>query len=268
MTAVAVPPRWDGHQLVLAPDPLDGAAMAGWAEHGLRRREKMLFAAPDEHTSVETLVASLSVQGIDASGAAEDGRLEVVEPGRFYTTDGYTSLIDQAHRAGYRGVRTFGGPDIAAAAVNAAEFEEFERVADRMWAALGVTAFCRYDPRVAADRDRLVDIVVKHPSGWGDKMVHAYRVDAGELCVEGEVDPANDAVLAAILSVAAANADRLLVVDCTALMFMSVSAWRAAVNVTASLRERGGHVVLSGVSPLGRHVLKATGFDEAFEVIA
>ena len=163
MTAVAVPPRWDGHQLVLATDPLDGAAMAGWAEHGLRRREKMLFAAPDEHTSVEKLVASLSVRGIDASGAAEDGWLEVVEPDRFYTTDGYTSLIDQAHRAGYRGVRTFGGPDIAAAAVSAAEFEEFERVADRMWAALGVTAFCRYDPRVGADRDRLADVVVKTP---------------------------------------------------------------------------------------------------------
>jgi anti-anti-sigma factor len=207
------------------------------------------------------------VRGIDASGAAEDGRLEVVEPDRFYTTVGYTSLIDQAHRAGYRGVRTFGGPDVAAAAVSVAEFEEFERVADRMWAALGVTAFCRYDPRVA-DRDGLADIVVKHPSGWGDTMVHAYRVDAGELCLEGEVDPANDAVLAAILSVAAAKADRLLVVDCSAVRFMSVSAWRAAVNVTAQLRERGGHVVLSGVSPLDRHVLEATGFDEAFEVIA
>jgi anti-anti-sigma factor len=98
-------------------------------------------------------------------------------------------------------------------------------------------------------------------------MVHAYRVDGGELCLEGEVDPANDAVLAAILSVAAAKADRLLVVDCTALTFMSVSAWRAAINVTAPLRERGGHVVLSGVSPFERHVLEATGFDEAFEVI-
>jgi anti-anti-sigma factor len=97
--------------------------------------------------------------------------------------------------------------------------------------------------------------------------MHAYRAGAGELCLEGEVDAGNNAVLAALLSVAAAAAERLLVVDCAALTFMSVSAWRAAANATASLRSRGGRVMLSGVSPLERHVLKATGFDEAFAVI-
>jgi anti-anti-sigma factor len=265
MTALAVPHLWDGHQLVLASDRPDGA-VAGWAARGVCQREKMLYAAPSEDASGEKLVASLSMHGVDAHGAADDGRLEVVEPARFYTTDGYTGLVEQAHREGYRGVRTFGGPDVAARAVSAAEFEEFERVADRMWAAFGVTTFCRYDPRVAADGDRLADAVAAHPSGCRDRTLQAYRLDTGELCLAGEVDSANDAILAALLSDAAAKAEPVLVVECSALTFMSVSAWRAAVNATDALRARGGRVLLSGVSPLGRHVLKTTGFDEAFEV--
>ena len=268
MIAVAIPDRWDGHQLVLASAREGGDALAGWVERGLRLQEKMLYAAYGDHTSVDELVASLDAHGVDASAAAEDGRLEVVEPARLYRADGYTGLVDQARREGYSGVRTFVGPDAAAGAVDAADLEEFERVADRLWAARGVTSFCRYDPRLAAGRDRLVDIIATHASGWGDQMVHVYRGDAGELCLEGEVDLANDAVFAAIMSVAAAKAERQLVVDCSALRFMSVSAWRTAVNATAPLRERGGRVLLSGVSPLEHHILNTTGFGEAFDEVS
>jgi anti-anti-sigma regulatory factor len=48
--------------------------------------------------------------------------------------------------------------------------------------------------------------------------------------LHGEVDPANDALLAAMLSVAANRADQSLIVKCDGLTFMSVSAWRSAVT--------------------------------------
>jgi anti-anti-sigma factor len=268
MIGVALPHRWDGHQLVLASAAADGPALVGWVERGLRRHEKMLYAGSGEQKSLDELTTVLAAYGVNACGAAEDGRLEIVEPARFYSTDGYSQLVDQAHLEGYSGVRTYGGPDVAADVVSAAEFAQFERVAERLWTELAVTAFCRYDPPMATDPDRLANMITAHSSGWGDQMVHAYCGESGQLCLEGEVDPANDVVFAAMLSAAAAAVERSLVVECAALRFMSVSAWRAAVNATAALRERGGRVVLSDVSPLGRDVLRVTGFGEAFEEVS
>ena len=103
MIAVPIPDRWDGHQLVLASAREGGDALAGWVERGLRLQEKVLYAAYGDHTSVDELVASLDAHGVDASAAAEDGRLEVVEPARLYRADGYTGLVDQARREGYPG---------------------------------------------------------------------------------------------------------------------------------------------------------------------
>jgi hypothetical protein len=50
-----------------------------WAERGLSRDEKMLYAADAEHPSIENLVAGLATRGLDAAGAAEEGQLVVVD---------------------------------------------------------------------------------------------------------------------------------------------------------------------------------------------
>ena len=134
------PSAWDGHHLLIAGVQEARPAMAAWAEAGLRRGEKMIYAADARHPSVERLVASLATSGVDVAPAADEGQLAVVDTARFYSTAGYEQLVAEALGRGYRGVRSYGGPHAAADVLGPAEFEEFERMLERMWTTRAVTA--------------------------------------------------------------------------------------------------------------------------------
>ena len=260
------PSGWDGHHLLIAGVQEARPAMAAWAEAGLRRGEKMIYAADARHPSVERLVASLATSGVDVAPAADEGQLAVVDTARFYSTAGYEQLVAEALGRGYRGVRSYGGPHAAADVLGPAEFEEFERMLERMWTTRAVTAVCCYEPMIVAGAGELDQAVGRHSSGWSGHLVHAYRMDVGRLCLAGEIDVSNDDLLAAVLAAATRSAGAELIVDCGELGYMSVSGWRAALSATRPFRERGGRVRLVALTTTTARVLQMIGGAEAFEL--
>jgi anti-anti-sigma factor len=259
--------RWDGHQLLVAALDGDLTGPVAWVDRGLRRGEKVLCAADAEHVTVDRLVASLAGSGLDVARAAEDGRLAVIEAARFYSIPGYQSLVDEALRQGHRGVRSLGGPHAAAAVLDAAGFAEFERALERLWTSRGAAALCRYPSSTTAGQsDELGRAVARHPSGWRERMLHAYWSEPGRLHLVGEVDSSNDHVLAALLAATVERCGAQLVLDCTDLTFVSVGGWRAMAQATAPLRERGGRVRVAALSPFAARVLRMTGHESAFDV--
>jgi hypothetical protein len=156
------PYRWDGHQLLLAPREQALTGLVRWAEYGLARGDKLLYAGSWPAT-VEDLVATLASAGLDASAAADDGRLEVVDRARFCCVTGCPAPMDEARRQGFPGVRTFGGPAAAAGLLDGPACDRFERTLDRLCTTHGVTVVCCYDAAMTTAPDELRRAVTRHP---------------------------------------------------------------------------------------------------------
>lgn len=267
MDTVVAPCRWDGHQLLTARPEQESEALARWADRGLRRGEKLLYAATDRISALPQFADALEAAGVhDVPAAAQGGRLAVVDPARFYSVPGYESLIGEAFGEGHHGARSFGGPGTGAQAMDADDLAAFEESLERMWQAHGVTAVCRYAPSDGAGDESLEPAVVRHTSGWGDRMLHATCPEPGRLRLVGEADTANDTLLAAIVAAAAARAGAVLVVDCTGLTFVSVGGWRALARVAEAFLERGRRIRLLGLPKTARTVLLLTGFAQFFDL--
>lgn len=276
---------WDGHRLLVTEQD-DTADLARWAARGLACGDKLLYAADDRYPDAASLVVTLAGHGVDAAGAAGDGRLAVVAPARFYDLAGYERLVERGLADGHSGVRSFGGPHLAATVLDRAGFAEFERLLDRLWTTRGATALCCYP---AARIESLDEAIRRHPSGWGQHMLHVHDRGRGRWDVHGEVDSSNDELFATLLSAAAdraaatdtrqagderwgAREERghgpLLVLDCSGLAFSGVAAWRAAVEGTEAFRAGGGRVALTGLRPHTVRILHMLGFAVAFDLSA
>src|SRR3954454_7234855 len=169
------PSRWDGHHLLLAPSG-GPSPVVEWAERGLERGDK-LFYAGGAYASLDELVGGLGEAGLDAEQAAADGRLEAVDPARFYSVTGFPALVEEAAREGFRGVGSFSGPAAAAAVLDGPGFDRFERVLDELATCRGVSAVCCYRPGA----DELDRAVARHSSGWADRLLHAQSPGPGRL---------------------------------------------------------------------------------------
>jgi anti-anti-sigma factor len=257
--------RWDGHHLLLAPLGQLPSGLVGWAERGLDRGDKMLYAGR-RHSTVEELVTELAEAGLDAAAAVGDGRLEVVDRARFYSVTGVPELVDEVRRQGFRGVRTFGGPAAATGLLDGPGFDRFERTLDRLCATHGVTAVCCYDAATTTGVDELHRAVTRHPAAWSGQLLHAHSTEPGRLRLVGEVDVANDRMFAAVCARALELAGPVLVVECAELGFMSVSGWRTLAAATAGFRAAGGRVRLAGLTKLTTRTLQMLGYEEDFEL--
>ena len=282
--------RWGGHQLLVS-DQDDSSELARWAGHGLARGDKLLYAADERHPDEESLTATLCAYGVDAAGAVGEGRIAVVAPAQFYDLAGYEQLVDRGLRDGHGGVRSFGGPRLAAQVLDPPAFAEFERLLDRLWTTRGAAALCCYPPARAGG---LGEAIGRHPSGWRQHMLHVHHHDQGRWGVHGEVDTSNAALFTALLTAVTdraatthtgtgtgtgtgtaeerggAQGERgqgpLLVLDCAGLDYSGVAAWRAAVAGTETFRAGGGRVTLTGLRPHTVRMLQVTGFAPAFDL--
>ncbi|WP_240157204.1 hypothetical protein [Pseudonocardia broussonetiae] len=250
-----------GHQLDLAPTGSDDPGLARWARHGVDNAEAMIYVGGVGVPDVDALVALLAANGVDALADAQDGRVSVVEPDRFYG-GGYDELVEAASEGRRLAVRTFGGPAAARQVLTAEGFAAFEGVLARSWQEHGVTAVCRYDD--VTGPGELAQAFARHGSAWGKSLLHVHRPRPGLLVLEGEADLSNAHVLGAAVTEAMGDGEPLLVVDCTLLRFGAVAAWRAVVQA----QERSGRPVrLVGASDLDRRLLGMLGLHRAFEVV-
>jgi len=261
-TAEVAPSPWDGHHLLLGPVEEAPTGIVGWAERGLARGEKLLYAG-SAYAGIEELVAMLAEAGLDAAAAADRGRLEFAEPERFYSETGYPALVAEAKRQGYAGARTFGGPAAAEGLLDRSGFDRFEGVLERLWSTEGVTAVCCYAPVVADEPAELGRAVARHTSGWSGWMLRAQSPRAGLLRLLGEIDASNDWMLPAVCARAVEQASEL-VVECDELVFMSVSGWCVLATATAGFREGGGRIRLTGLTALTARTLEMMGYQQVF----
>jgi anti-anti-sigma factor len=256
----------DGHQLLIAPTVGDlGRGLTWWAASALLRGDTLVYAADAVHPTADRLVETLVRHGFDARDLG-DGDLVVVEPERFYSADGYPELVERALDRSRAGVRTFGGRRGAAAVLDGAGFAEFECVLEQVWERCGVSAVCCYDRPAAPGNDGWEAAIDRHPSGWGERMLHAALSGTGRLHLRGEVDMTNDRLLAEAVGAAARRAGPVLEVECVELVFMSVHGWRVLVAGTEEFRRSGGRVRLSGVSSAAQEVLRVIGAAGELEV--
>jgi hypothetical protein len=271
---------WDGHQLLVG-EQKDDSGLARWAARGLARGDKLLVPADERHPDASSLAATLTRNGVDAARAAGDGRIEVVAESRFYDVEGYERLVEQSLRDGHGGVRSYGGPHVAAEVLDAAALAEFERLLERLWITRGATAVCCFP---AAPLGSLDEAIRRHRTGWHHQMLHVRHRGHGLLAVHGEIDASNDELFAAVLAAAAdqvgtgtgargaagaGDAEEegpLLVLDCAGLDFSSVSGLRAAVTGTEAFRAGGGRVALTGLRPFTARILHMTGFARVFDL--
>lgn len=257
--------RWDGHRLLMTPAAEEAAGVAAWARRGLHRGEKMIFAADGPHDTVEALVPVLLAAGCaGAERAADTGQLVVVDPRRFRAR--YEAMVDEALREGHPGVRSYSAPASTAGALDEKQFEGFEDALERMWHARGATAVCRYKPGLVDVPEALRAGIRRHSSGCSETALQAHSPEDGLLRLVGEVDVANDHLLAELLRAAVRRAGDVLLVDCSGLAFVSVAGWRAVVATTEEFRSGGGRVRLASLPPIAARLLQVTGYHTAFEL--
>jgi anti-anti-sigma regulatory factor len=257
------PARTDGHLLDLAPTGVGDPGLARWARDGTGNGEVMVFVAAEAAPDVAALVSVLAANGVDASSAAADGRLVVVEPEQFYGR-GHAELIDRVSAGGRRPVRSFGGPRAASLVLTREQFVDFEDHLQSAWLRHGMTSVCRYDVQDLEDADALAEAFARHPSGWGEPLLQAHRPRPGRLVLAGEADISNAHVMRAAFAEALRDAGGELVVDCAALRFTAVGAWGAAAATAA--QHPGTRVLLTRTSTLTRRMLAMLAFN-SFEVV-
>lgn len=258
-------PRHEGHQLVLATPADEACAVTAWVRRGVDGGAKVLYAGSEALTTVEQLIGRFDGADVDLSTAADRGQLDVVDPARFYSAEGYERLVTDALADGYPAVRSVSSPDSAAGVLGDARFAEFEQVLDRACRSPETSALCRYDPDLASENDQPTDVLDGHPWGWAAAGLHIEVREPGRLHLHGEVDLANEAMLEAAMRAVSRDLD-VLVLDCAQLLFAGVGAWRAIATATEVFRYRGGAVRMRGLHPTARRVLAVTGYDQEFEL--
>jgi anti-anti-sigma regulatory factor len=212
----------------------------------------MVFVADPDVPDLAALGAVLAANGIDSTPADRDGQLVMVEPERFYG-GGYIQLIDQASDGGRRQVRTFGGPRLAATVLTVEQFLGFEDQLATSWQRHGTTSLCRYHEQDLVGTGGLAEATARHESGWGDPLLHAHRPRPNLLVLAGEADISNTHVMGAIIAEALRSTGSHLVIDCAALEFASIGAWRAVADAVE--HHAGVQVRLTGMSASAQRML-------------
>lgn len=171
------------------PDEFAALARPFLAE-GRERGEKLMCVADDPHSAAMTMLA----------GMAGPGGLEMVSIADVY---GASGLVDAASQratfmAALAGARAQGYTGIRVAADNTSlvgddtrlkAWIQWEIVADRFMAENPVTGLCAFD-RDKVDVNRLRHLATLHPLSSVTSPVPQFRLfaDAGDLCIEGDVD--------------------------------------------------------------------------------
>ncbi len=244
---------WDAHVLLLHRTEGERVtALASWVASGLAREEKILYTEVAARPERSVLL-SLQRRGIDVARAQADGTLEVLPLSSVLSLADQVRAVDRATAEGFRAVRLCAEGTVARRALSPSRYRAFER----RWATLcrtrPVSVLCQYHlATLLADDLRLV--ADHHPAGVREQRL-ATSVGNGRMTVAGEVDIANDDVLAGSLEAATRDATGVFTVDLRHLTFLGVAGCRAMTAGTEAFRRRGGELVITGSRPLVAQVL-------------
>lgn len=222
--------------------------LSAWLADAVRRGDKVLvLRAPGEDASA--LDSSLAAAGLDPSGVARSGQVEMLDSARWRAESGgradglYELYLGQVRRAGRDGFPrvaiTRDERALRALVRDDVELIAHERDIDRLVADEGVRALCRYSVRERGGV--LHEILRLHHRDVVDDLWQA-TVVADRLMVRGEIEASNvdrfDVVVRAAVTAGAST------VCLSGVEFFSAAAVRALFGAADLLHQRGKPLVL------------------------
>ena len=171
------------------PDGFAALARPFLAE-GAARSEKLVYITEDpDPAAVATLAGVAGAEALQVASIAEVyGSSGIIDSARQRATFG--AVLAEARAAGFNGIRV--AADNTPLVTDEARLKawiEWEITADRFMSENPVTGLCAFN-RDKVDVDRLRHLATLHPLSPAASPVPQFRMfaDAGDLCVEGEID--------------------------------------------------------------------------------
>lgn len=157
---------------------------------GRDRGEKLMCVSGDPRSAAMTALAGVAVPGgLEMVSIADVyGASGVVDPARQRAT--FMAALAGARAQGYTGIRVAAdNTSLVSDEKRLRSWIRWEIVADRFMAENPVTGLCAFD-RDKIDVNRLRHLATLHPLSSVTSPVPQFRMfaDAGELCIEGDVD--------------------------------------------------------------------------------
>jgi hypothetical protein len=170
----------DGFAALVRPFLAEGAALG----------EKLMYVAEDPGPETVTALADVGRPPVlqVASIAEVYGGSGIVDAARQRAT--FAAALAEAITEGYSGIRVAAdNTPLVTDETRLAAWVEWEIVADRFMSEQPVTGLCAFN-QDRVDVDRLRHLATLHPLSSADSPIPQFRLfaDAGELCVEGEID--------------------------------------------------------------------------------
>jgi anti-anti-sigma factor len=256
---------WDGHLLLLhSTDEQRVSGLTAWVRRGLERGEKIIYV--EAATTARPFMVTMEEQGVDATAAVRDGRLEVLPFDGLSTSSDEWDVVERARAEGFSAVRVSGEASAALTRFPPEVHLEYERGMDELVRTRPVHALCQY-PRSATTGARLSDTVAVHLAGVRQGMLTT-DTDQHGLNLRGELDRSNTDVLSEVLRAAGDSARQtasgepaVLTLNLAAVAHMDAGSCRHLATDTADLRSEGGRVVLGAPQPAVHRVLRILEID-------
>lgn len=157
---------------------------------GAAQGDRLMYVTADPGAAAVAVLAGVAGPGgLQVASTAEVyGASGIVDAPRQRAT--FATALAQALADGYRGIRV--AADNTPLVTDQARLEawiQWEVVADRFMSEQPVTGLCAFDS-TKVNVDRLRHLATLHPLSPVDSPVPQFRLfaDAGELCVEGDID--------------------------------------------------------------------------------
>jgi hypothetical protein len=193
-------------------------------EEGAARGERLMYVAAD--AAGPGLAGPVSILGPDAmqiaSIAEVYGPTGIVDAGRQRAT--FEAALADALAAGYSGIRVAAdNTPLVTDERRLAAWIKWEVIADRLMSAKPITGLCAFDGS-KVDVDKLRHLATLHPLSSAASPVPQFRLfnDAGNLCVEGEID--SSAISQLRLALSALPAKTGILVDLATATLLSATA--------------------------------------------
>jgi len=255
----ATPLEWDGHLLLLHRSESERrSGLAAWVRRGLELDEKVIYT--EIGAAASSVLSVLQDSGIDVASATAEGRLVVLPLSEFYPPGGQRDVVARALAEGYRAVRMSVEASAALSAVPRPRSVDYERTMDELCRTHPVSALCQYD-RAETTGERLHQAAEGHVNGIRERQLSTSGSDRG-LIIAGEIDMSNDELLMSAVRAATSLASGTFRLDLSRVTFLGVGGSRALAHGSQQFRDRGGILVLVGLSPTLERILRVLRLDQ------
>jgi len=233
--------------------------LAAWVNDGLARDEVVVYTEPEDEPEERTVLSVLRACGVDVATAKGEGRLVGCPPTEVYRPDGLEGITRRLLARGFRAVRMTAEHSTPLTLMSERCHLAVEFAANDLCREFPLSLLCQCR-RSALSPPRLDEIAAAHLTGIRERQLGT-RPYPGGLGLSGEIDLANEDVLASVLRTATVNRSTSFSVDLSGSRSSGWAAVRVLEESTRAFRDRGGLLLVVSPVPAVAQVLELLGFD-------